>query len=138
MRDLPVRLLSPALLARFMGVGAVGALTENLVLVALVETATLSPVPGAALSKEVSIAVMFLLNDRWTFAERGRAGVVPALKRFLHSNVVRAGGALVGLAVLAALHRWLGVWYLPANLVGIGVGFAFNFTFEQLVTWRRA
>jgi len=129
-----VALWSVARLGRFASVGAVGAVCDNLVLAGLVETDLLAPVAGAVVAKEVSIAVMFALNEVWTFSEAGSGG--GPLRRFLTSNAVRGGGAVVGIAVLYALTAWLGVWYLLANVVGIGVGFALNYTAETLVTWR--
>lgn len=130
-----VALWSLARLGRFASVGAVGAVCDNLVLAGLVETDLLAPVAGAVVAKEVSIAVMFALNEAWTFSETasGRGGPI---RRFLTSNVVRGGGAVVGIAVLYALNAWIGVWYLLANVAGIGVGFALNYTAETLVTWR--
>lgn len=132
-----VRLLvAPVRIGQFVSVGVVGGVCENLLLVGLVEASLLPPVAGAALAKETSIAVMFVLNERWTFAEAGDGGTGNVLRRFLRSNVVRAGGAVTGLAVLALLHRGLGVHYLLANVLGIGVGFFVNYVAENLVTWR--
>lgn len=132
-----VRLLvAPVRMGLFVSVGVVGGLCENLVLVGLVESSLLAPLAGAALAKETSIVVMFALNERFTFAEAGAAGVGNVVRRFLRSNVVRAGGALTGLAVLAVLHRGFGVHYVVANVLGIGVGFFVNYVAETLVTWR--
>lgn len=129
-----VALWSLARLGRFATVGAVGAVCDNLVLAGVVETGVLAPVAGAVVAKEVSIAVMFALNEVWTFSEAPGTG--GPLRRFLTSNLVRGGGAVVGITVLYALNTWLGVWYLLANVAGIGVGFALNYAAETLVTWR--
>ena len=45
-------------------------------------------------------------------------------------------GFLVTLAVLAVLVRRFDVWYVTANVVGIGVGFFVNYTCESLYTWQ--
>ena len=134
---------------RFLSVGALGALVDSATLAVLHETAALDPVAAAPLAKEASIAVMFLLNDRWTFAARGRSDLAGVARRFLRSNLVRAGGAAVGIAVLAALTpppsvgvglpallARRGVWVYVANGLGIGTGFVFNYVFETLFTWR--
>ena len=121
---------------QFVGVGAVGATVDNVVLVLLVEATVLGPVVAKILSWELGIAVIFAINERWTFADYGRSGLRPLGKRFLRSNVVRFGGFLVTLAVLALLVRRFDVWYVAANVVGIGVGFFVNYTCESLYTWQ--
>lgn len=127
-------LASAARLGQFASVGAVGAVCDNLVLVGLVEGGLLGTVPAAVVAKETAIALMFVLNEVWTFS--GADGRGSVLRRFLTSNVVRGGGAAVGIAVLYVLHTWFGVWYLLANVIGIGVGFTVNYVAESLVTWR--
>lgn len=129
-------LLAPVRLGQFLSVGVAGGLLDNAVLVALVELGSLEPVVAAVGAKEASILLMFALNERWTFAGYDEGGYVHRVRRLLKSNVVRSGGALVGIATLFVLHQWLGVWYLAANILGIGIGFFFNYTFESLVTWR--
>lgn len=114
----------------------VGALVDNGVLIALVETGSLTPTPGAVISKECAIVVMFVLNERITFAGYGGRGVGSRGRRFLTSNLVRTGGAAIGIAVLYVLYAWFGVWYVLANVVGIGVGFVANYVMESLATWR--
>ncbi|MFB6116841.1 MAG: GtrA family protein [Candidatus Nanosalina sp.] len=85
---------------------------------------------GKLMGAELSIAAMFFLNNRFTFADRPGATV----KRFLKSNLVRSGGVLIGLAVLKVVTA-IGVWYIFANLLGIAAGFLFNFTMESIYTW---
>jgi putative flippase GtrA len=129
-------LRAPGRFGRFLSVGVVGALCDNAVLVLLVELAGLAPLVAGLAAKEASIATMFLLNDRWTFDDAGASGHRAWLRRFLTSNLVRAGGAGVGLATLYVLTEYAGVWYLAANVLGIGVGFLANYAGENLVTWQ--
>ena len=121
---------------QFVGVGTLGATVDNVVLVILVEATVLGPVIAKILSWELGIAVIFAINERWTFADYGQVGLRPLGKRFLRSNVVRLGGFLVTLLVLAVLVRRFDVWYVTANVVGIGVGFFVNYTCESLYTWQ--
>lgn len=123
-------------LGQFMSVGAAGAIIDNIVLVAIVESAFLSPTPGAFISKECSIIFMFILNERITFSGFGSDGKFAVLHRLFKSNLVRAGGALVGIGILHILVTWAGIWYLLANIIGIGGGFLFNYVFESIVTWK--
>ena len=129
-------LCSTARFGQFVGVGTVGAVVDNVFLVLLVEATVLGPVVSKVLSWEFGIAVIFAINERWTFSEYGKVGLRPLGRRFLRSNVVRFAGFLVTLAVLAVLVLRFDVWYVAANVVGIGVGFFVNYTCESLYTWQ--
>ncbi|WP_222919814.1 GtrA family protein [Natrinema sp. SYSU A 869] len=129
-------LLSTTRFTQFVGVGTVGATVDTLVLVLLVEATGLGPIVAKILSWELGIAIIFAINERWTFADYGRVGLRPLGRRFLRSNVVRFGGFLVTLAVLGVLVRQFDVWYVAANVIGIGVGFFVNYTCESLYTWQ--
>ncbi|NEU58820.1 GtrA family protein [Halorussus sp. MSC15.2] len=61
------------------------------------------------------------------------------VRRFLKSNVVRTGGVGVAVLVLHVLHNVFGLWYLLANVAGIGVGFVVNYVFESTLRgeWKR-
>ncbi|THE62730.1 GtrA family protein [Salinadaptatus halalkaliphilus] len=129
-------LRSPKRFGQFAGVGIAGATVDNVVLVALVELTVLGPVVAKAISWELSIVVIFLINERWTFSNYGRLGARAFGRRFLRSNAVRFGGFLVTLSVLTILVYGFGVWYLAANLVGLALGFVVNYTCESLYTWK--
>jgi putative flippase GtrA len=142
--ELAEALYAPLRFGRFVGVGAVGALCDNAVLLAL---ATLGVTPELAkfAGIETAIVVMFALNERWTFAGAGAPGAVPTLRRLATSNVVRAGGIAVQLVVFSAVYRWLHVdlsalgvdlWLLVASAAGIGCGMVVNYVTESLFTWR--
>lgn len=115
---------------QFGGVSATGLLLENIILFLLVENLGFELVMGKLVGAEASIALMFLLNNRYTFRDRPGA----TLKRFLRSNLVRAGGILIALAVLK-IGVAFGLWYILANTIGIIIGFFFNYALESLYTW---
>lgn len=123
-------------LGQFISVGLVGTICDNAVLGTLYAVVGLPLWASKVVGAEAAIVVMFVLNERWTFANAGRAGLGPTLLRFLRSNLVRIGGIVVATSVLLALYHWLGLWWLVANLIGIGAGFVVNYTFESLYTWR--
>lgn len=129
-------LVSGVRLGQFLSAGVVGLLVDNAVLVALVELAGLAPVVAKVGSWEAAVVVIFCVNERWTFAAWGDAGTLAVLRRFLKSNLIRVGGFAVTVAVLYALTEWAGVWYVAANVAGIGAGFVLNYCFESLLTWR--
>lgn len=129
---------------QFASVGVLGAICDNGVLLTLTALGVV-PVAAKLIGAETAIVVMFAVNERWTFATEGRPGLRALGRRFLTSNIVRAGGVLVATAVFALLVRFVSVsipvggtdlWYLGANLIGIGVGAIVNYIAEGLFTWR--
>ncbi|MFB6253738.1 MAG: GtrA family protein [Halobacteriaceae archaeon] len=129
-------LISGIRFGQFISVGAFGAVCDFLVLSIIVEFTTI-PIEVAKLaSAESAVIVMFILNERWTFAHLGTEGLLPVLRRFLTSNIVRVWGILVATGVLSILVRQFGMSYLIANAAGIGAGFIMNYLLESLVTWR--
>lgn len=125
----------PKRFVAFGGIGGVGLVVDNITLFALVEATGAGPTLMKPFAAAAAIAVMFALNERFTFEPRDRsAGAV--LRRYLKSNLVRAGGVAVALAVLFVLHDVFGVWYLAANVTGILVAFFLNYAAESLFTWQ--
>jgi putative flippase GtrA len=116
---------------KFSLTSVVGLGVENLLLLLMVEVLTAPLIAAKLVGAELSIATMFVLNNRFTYeAEPGRL-----LTRFLKSNIVRAGGVLIATAVLLVLESY-GVWYLLANVIGICIGFVFNYGLETVYTWK--
>jgi putative flippase GtrA len=112
-------LLSPTRMGRFLSVGVAGAVCDNAVLIGLVEVGHVAPTVAKLASAEAAILLMFVLNRNWTFADAAAVDVRGLVRRFLTSNIVRAGGAGTALAVLFVLHGQFGVWYLLANVFGM-------------------
>lgn len=135
-RRLVRALYVPTRITQFAGVGVVGASVDVVTLFLLVELTVLGPVTAKVISWELSIVVIFAINEYWTFARYGPMGPRALGRRFVRSNLVRFGGFLVTLGVLAGLHYGFGLWYVLANVIGIGVGFVVNYTFESLYTWK--
>lgn len=121
---------------QFGSVGVIGGIVDNTLLVTLVEVGGIALIVSSILSKELSILLMFGINEKWTFSGMGTAGSPGLSGRLVKSNLVRAGGATVGIGTLYLLHTWFGVWYLLANVLGIGFGFIFNYMLESYVTWQ--
>lgn len=135
-RRLVGALYVPTRITQFAGVGVVGASVDVVALFLLVELTFFGPLGAKVIAWEFSILVIFVINEYWTFARYGPMGPRALGRRFVRSNLVRFGGFLVTLGVLAGLHYGFGLWYVFANVVGIGVGFFVNYTFESLYTWK--
>ncbi len=128
-------LLSGGRLLRFGTVGLVGTTIDFAVLITLVERWELPLELAKIIAVETAIVVMFVLNERWTFAQWGDDGLRSVLERLATSNTVRLGGLTVATVVLSILVRVFGVPYLLANAVGIACGFVVNFLAESYFTW---
>jgi putative flippase GtrA len=138
-------LRSRARFGQFVSVGVVGAVVDNTTLAVLRLGAGVPELLAKAAGVEAAILVMFLVNERWTFAGEGRPGVGPFLRRLLTSHGVRAGGVTVQLVVYWALTQRLDVtlvvagtdlWFLAASPVAIAVAMLVNYVAESLFTWR--
>jgi len=80
---------------------------------------------------ELAILNNFLWNDLWTFRDLRTA---PLWRRLLSFHIAALMGALVQWAIYVPL-VYLGLHYLIANLIGIGVSFIIRFLFNRNVTW---
>lgn len=121
---------------QFAGVGVVGASVDNGVLLLLVELGDVGFVLAKVVAWVVAIGVIFAINEVWTFSTFGTTAPRELARRLFRSYTVRFSGFLVTLAVYTSLVEFAGLWYLYANVIGIGVGFFVNYTLESLVTWR--
>ncbi|PSP73355.1 GtrA family protein [Halobacteriales archaeon QS_3_64_16] len=122
-------------LGQFLSIGVLGALFDNGLLIVLYGFGSVPLGTAKLASAEAAILLMFACNERVTFAEWGTGGIRDLARRVLTSNLVRLGGVAVATGVLLVLTE-LGVWYVLANVVGIGVGALLNYVLESLLTWR--
>lgn len=138
-------LASGARIGQFVSVGVSGATLETIIVFLLTGVITIPPLAAKAVGAEASISLMFLLNDRWTFAGEGGAGLTAMGRRYLKSHTVRLGGLAVAFATLYVLTAWTDIelvlsgadfWPTIANVIGIGVGMTINYVAESLITWR--
>ena len=139
-----LELVSVVRFGQFASVGVVGALLDVTTATALREVGVF-PELAVLVGIEVSVVVMFFLNDNWTFAGEGSRGLRPTLRRLLRSNLVRTGGILVQLAIFRLLYRVIAVdlavagldaWFVVSKVGGIGAGLLVNYVAESLLTWR--
>lgn len=130
---------------QFASVGIVGAICDNAMLTLLKLGFGVPDELAKAAGIETAIVVMFLLNDRWTFADQGEAGLVPRLRRLAKSNVVRVGGIAIQLTVFTLLVNRTDLtlslggtdfWFLAASLIAIGCAMFVNYLAESLFTWQ--
>lgn len=125
---------------RFGIVGGSGVLVDMACLFAFHDPAGLgwSLIPSKILAAECAILNNFLLNDRWTFADRscherrlGQTG-----KRWLKFHAICALGLLLNLGILQLLTRGLGLHYLVGNAGAIALVTFWNFWLNVKLNWR--
>jgi putative flippase GtrA len=119
-------------LLKFGAVGAIGVIINTTVLFVLSHWVGLPLLLSSAIAVELAIVSNFFWNNRWTFACRS-----PSLARFVKFNAASLGGLTVNVVTVWGLTR-TGLYFLIANLVGIGVGVAVNYACSVVWVWRRA
>jgi len=137
-------LLSGARFGQFLSVGAIGAVFDLTVSTILSVGFEVPPEYAKLVGAEVAIVVMFVVNERWTFADHGLDGWPNTLRRFVKSNLVRSGGLAVQFLVvqfLAGLSVTVVVagfdfWQVIPFPVAIACSLLVNYVFESLVTWQ--
>ena len=122
-------------LLKFSVVGAFGALIKSFFLWFFTEIVGIFYLFSSLMAIEIAIFVQFMLNDRWTFHERRTKGWSEFLKRILKSNIWRAGGIALNIAVLFLLTEYAHIYYLLSNIFGILCAFISNYILESRLTW---
>ena len=84
---------------------------------------------------ELSILNNFVWNEFWTFKGIRQHQLSSRWHRIISFHVVSAGGLVINMGVLYFLTSIVGVFYLTSNLIGIMVGFGWNFLLNRNITW---
>jgi len=121
--------------AKFGLVGILSVLLNEVMLWLLLENGMYLAL-ASVLSIESSILCAFLLNEMWTFRDRGEKGLHALLKRATKFNVASLAGLLLNFFILLFLHHIFGMEPLRANICGIAAAFIWNFLAHNLWTWR--
>ncbi|QKY15566.1 GtrA family protein [Halorubrum sp. CBA1229] len=138
------RLIHTTRIGQFVSVGAIGATIETIIVTILTAGLGIGPLFAKAIGAEVSISIMFGINDKWTFATEGSTELRAVLQRWMKSHLVRTGGLAVSFTTLYLLTSFLEMsitiygadfWPAVANFIGIGVGMVLNYVAESLITW---
>jgi dolichol-phosphate mannosyltransferase len=122
-------------LGKFLVVGGTGVLLNNAALFTLYQVLRLPLIVSSTVAVVLAIGNNFFLNDRWTFQQRQDPFATRRLVRF---SLVSLGGLALTTLTLWVLVTYLGVHYMVANLVGIGIGTGSNFIGNMKWTWNRS
>jgi putative flippase GtrA len=120
-------------LSKFLVVGGAGVLVNNFTLFVLFQWVHLPLVVASILATELAIINNFYCNDRWTFKQTHSS-----LSRFARFNLVSLSGLLITTATLWVLTDHMSLYYLVANLLGIGLATVWSFVTNSLWTWGGA
>ena len=121
---------------KFCAVGALGTLINTGILWLLTERFGLYYLLSSVFSIETAIISNFLLNDRFTFADRRRTAPSPFWIRMLKYNLISLSGLVINIGVLWLLTSAAGVYYLLSNLAGIAAATLWRFTINSRWTWK--
>lgn len=117
---------------KFLLVGAIGLAVNQGALYVLVGELGRPLVWASPVAILASMAVTFVLNEFWTWHDRGNGQV---LHRAGWYAAINSGGLLINWAALILLEG-RGLHYLMANLIGAGVAAVWNFGLNNAITWR--
>jgi len=122
---------------RFVKFGIVGGLSIilNEFLLWLMLSYGIHLVISSLVSIEVGILASFIMNEIWTFGDRGKKGLAAYMKRMAKYNFASIVGLMINFFFLIFLSH-LGMNPLKANIVGIAAAFIWNFLAHNLWTWH--
>ena len=122
---------------KFLIVGAVGLAVQQVLLFLFHNVVHLSRVPSFVIAIAISMAVTFLLNEKWTWHDRGSGSIVGRLMYYVPINTI---GLLIAVVVAEYSITFFpddtGIYVQLAGLLGAGVAAVWNFTGNHFVTWR--
>ena len=118
---------------KFLIVGAVGLVVNQVGLFCLHDIVGFAVIAASPVAIFLSMIVTFLLNERWTWHDRGRGRIFSRAMCYVPINI---GGLLINWGVLAYLHDSHGMHYLVANLFGAAIAAVWNFLLNNAITWR--
>jgi dolichol-phosphate mannosyltransferase len=121
--------------ARFAVVGGLGVLTNLAIFFALVDVGGLSPFIGAVAAFAVAVTQNYVLNQLWTFRERGGGRLAAA--RYAQFVATSLLGLAVNLAILGLLvHSHDFALMVIPQCAGILGGTFVNFAASRWITFR--
>jgi putative flippase GtrA len=118
---------------KFVVVGSVGLAVNQAMLVVFHDLLEVRLVIASPIAILLSMAVTFVLNEIWTWHDRGSGRIVHRLGSYVPIN---SGGLLINWAILVYLAERHDVHHLLANFIGAGIAAIWNFSLNNTITWR--
>ncbi len=120
-------------LQKFLLVGAMGLLTQQVFVFLFHDIVHWGNRPSLVVAIGISMAVTFILNEMWTWHDRGSGSIFHRMLFYVPINTV---GLLINLEVAVLLNDNVGVHLQIASLIGAGLAAIWNFTVNNFITWR--
>lgn len=117
---------------KFLVVGAVGLAVNQGMLFVLHQGLGSHLVVSSVIAIFLSMLVTFLLNERWTWHDRGSGPLTGRVVKYFPINLI---GLVINVVVLKLLVSEANVHYLIANLFGAGIAALWNFVLNNHFTW---
>lgn len=123
------------MLRRFVVVGIAAAAVQTGLLGVLVEWGNLQYLLAAIVAIETTIILQYFANNAWTFRMTRHRSRGEYLGGLLRTNLVRGSAIPIQLGVLWVLVSLLGVFYIAANVLAIGVSGLYRYALDSAWTW---
>lgn len=121
---------------KFCLVGASGFLVNMFFLWFCTEILKLYYLFSSLIAIELSMINNYVLNDFWTWHDRGKEGRKEYFKRMLQYHLSTSAGFLTNISILWFLTEIVHVYYLFSNVFGILAGGLLNFFLNDRWTFR--
>jgi len=118
---------------KFLVVGGVGLSVNLLGLVFFHDLVNIRLALASPLAIALSMVVTFVLNELWTWHDRGSGRVFHRAAMYAPINTV---GLIINWQIALYLEKHGDMHYLAAQLIGAGVAAVWNFSLNNFVTWR--
>jgi len=117
---------------KFLVVGAVGLGVNQGMLFLLHQGFGSHLIISSTIAIFTSMIVTFVLNEHWTWHDRGGGPLIHRIAKYFPINLV---GLVINVLVLRALVTEANMHYLVANLFGAGAAAIWNFFLNNHFTW---
>ena len=85
----------------------------------------------------VSIFTNFVLNNYWTWKDSSTKNKYSFVHRMWRYYITASLSAAINYITLIVLSEYFGIYYLIANLIGIGLGMIFNFALGEFWVFKK-
>ncbi len=121
---------------KFCLVGVSGFLVNMSILWFLTEKVGVYYLLSSIAAIEISLLNNYVLNDLWTWHDRGKEGKTEYFKRMLQYHVSSSAAMLTNISILWILTELFGIYYLASNIFGILCGALLNFFINDRWTFK--
>ena len=120
---------------KFSFVGGLAAIINLICLYLLTNFGQLHYLLSGLIAIEIGLVSSFFMNKSLTFKDRNLNGSKSLIKSLLRDHIVRSGGIIINMVILAILTK-IGLFYMLSQMVGIWFAGVWNFSGNKWWTWE--